>query len=87
LTDEGTSEGVGPSRSFALSADGDVWSCAFEDVAREFAEDGEVFGGMILAVSGAIFVENRVEHPVHAIFDGSKGANGLGESFGSPPSR
>ena len=62
LAEDGSGEGVGPSGSFSFAADGDVRAGAFEDVEGEFADDGEVFGAVILAVAGAVFVEGGVEH-------------------------
>lgn len=57
LAEDGSGEGVGPSGAFAFAADGDAGPRGFEDAEGEFAQDGEVFRGVILAVAGAILVE------------------------------
>ena len=48
-----------------------------QDVEGAFADDGEVFGVVILAVAGPVFVEGGVEHPVDAVLDAPVGANGF----------
>lgn len=74
-------EGIEPSGACVLAADGDAGSGGFADVEGELAQDGEVFGGVILAVAGvilavagAILVEGGIEHPVEAILDAPVGA-------------
>jgi len=62
-------KGIGASGAFALAADGDVGAGAF-------ADDGEVFGAVVLAVSGPVLVEDGVEAPMDAVLDRSVGARG-----------
>ena len=83
MADDGSCESVGPPGALAFAADRDVWAGALEGVESEFADDGEVFGAVVLAVAGAVFVEDGIEDPVDAIFDAPVGADGGGKPLGS----
>ena len=61
MAEDGSGEGVGPSGALSFASDGDFGSCAPEDVEGEFSDDCEVFGAVVLSISGAIFVEVDVE--------------------------
>lgn len=67
---------------FSFAADGDVWAGASEDVEGELAEDGEVLGAVVLAVAGAVLVEDGVEDPVEAVLDPPMGTHRAGERLG-----
>ena len=40
-----------------------------DDVESELAKDREVLGPVILSVSGGVFAEGDVEHPVQLVLD------------------
>src|SRR3546814_12534778 len=81
LADDGSGEGVGPSRAFALSAYGEFRAGGSEEVEGQVPEDGEVFRSVVGAVAGGVLVEGHVEHPMAAVLDGPVGADGAGEAF------
>src|SRR3546814_5989298 len=64
LADDGSGEGVGPSRAFALSAYGEFRAGGSEEVEGQVPEDGEVFRSVVGAVAGGVLVEGHVEHPM-----------------------
>ena len=66
---DGSRELIRPSESLALAPDRDVRPCGTQDIERKFAQCGEVLSGVVAAVSGAIFVNAHIEHPVHAVLD------------------
>ena len=82
LTDDGSCEGVGPSGSFALAGGGHPGAGLIEQVEGEAAEDGEVLGSVVAAVSGAVLVEGDVEHPVQRVLNRPVAADGAGEVLG-----
>ena len=80
MADDGSCEGVRPTGAF--SGDGEFGAGFSEAVHGEFAQGCEVFRAVILAVSGAVFVEGHVEDPVQGVFDGPMGTDGCGKAFG-----
>src|SRR5665809_132892 len=82
MTDDGSSEGVGPSGALAFAADRQLWPGCAQHVEGETSEDREVFRAVILAVAGLVFVEADIEHPVQAVLDGPVRAHGVCEALG-----
>ena len=76
MADDRSCESVGPSGAF--SGDGEFGAGFSEEVHGEFAQGCEVFRAVILAVSGAVFVEGHLEDPVQGVFDGPMGTDGCG---------
>jgi hypothetical protein len=66
---EGKEKGVVPAGSFDLSPEGCLVRVGPEEIEGKLSQEGEVFGSIVLAVSGAILVEDDVEHPMEAILD------------------
>lgn len=56
----------------------------FEQVQSDVAENGEVFGAMILAQAVMILLKGHVEYPMQAIFDAPVAAFTLQEPVGRP---
>jgi hypothetical protein len=65
----------------AFSGDRDVRSGVSGQVQAELAEDCAVFRAIVLPVSGAIFVEIYLRHPVEAAFDHPRPAGTSGPAW------
>jgi hypothetical protein len=82
LAADGCCDVVGPSCTFALSGDGEVWSGFSENVEGAFSQNVAVFRAVALSVSGTLLLEGHVERPVGGVLDGPVGAAGAGEGLG-----
>src|SRR5665811_1403655 len=51
------------------------------EIESELAQQGQVLGTMILAVSGLIFVHDHVEHPMELVLDAPMAAHDVIEAF------
>jgi hypothetical protein len=58
-----------PSRPLDLDAQGALGQLLPDEIEGHVAEDGEVVGAIIQAISGIVFVHNDVEAPVQAVLD------------------
>src|SRR5580700_11532154 len=67
-------EGVVPASVLDFAAYGSLVGMRAKNVECELAQNSEVFGAIVSAVAGAVFVEDDVEHPVQAVFDAPMGA-------------
>src|SRR5450830_949886 len=69
LEDELSEEFVAPSCFFEFASPGDFCGFPGDDVQGDVAQDGEVFGAIVEAVSGFVLVHGHVEHPMEAVLD------------------
>src|SRR5262249_3675013 len=69
-------KGIIPAGALELEAQGGVGvGMGSGDVEGKSPEDGKVGRAVVLAIAGQILVEDDVERPVQAVFDGPMGAN------------
>lgn len=74
MPEEGGEEGVVPSGSFDFAFDGALVGVGAQGIEGEFAQDGEVLGGVVRAAARGVLVEVDIEHPVELVLDGLMGA-------------
>ena len=82
LSQQVCEEGVVPSCAFDFSSVRDFGFFGVENVEGHVAQDGEIVGSVVEAVSGLILVHGDVQHPMEAVLDGPMGARDLPETFG-----
>ena len=58
-----------------------TWRC-LQGIDGQLADDGEIFGGVILAAAAGVLVEQDVENPVQVVLDAPVGAHGLEQFLG-----
>src|SRR3954454_15145048 len=75
-------ERVLPSCPLDLDAQGAFGGLLADEIEGHVAEDGEVVGTVIQAVSGIVFVHDDVEAPVQAVLDRPVRAGGVAEALG-----
>src|SRR5690349_13753346 len=71
LGEEGEQEGIVPSGAFDFSAERSLVRMRSENVEGQLSQNREVLRSMVLAVSGAILVEDNVENPMELVLDRS----------------
>src|SRR6185437_5113764 len=69
IGEEGEEIILGPACALDLSAQRGRVVVAAQDVESEPAQDGEIWGSVVLSGAVAILVENDIEGPVQAVFD------------------
>ena len=79
MSKEFEEEVFSPSCSAHFACDGSVSWVRSQDVEGEASDDGEVFGSVVLAGPGIVFVEDHVEGPMELVFYGPMGAHDGGK--------
>src|SRR5690349_16297452 len=71
-----------PSGLFDFSSDGSLVGMRSEHVEGDLSQKGDVLRSVVLAVAGAVLVEDDVEHPMELVLDGPVGAHDLEQLVG-----
>src|SRR5262249_52545477 len=75
-------EGVVPAGGLDFLADREWSRMGADDVEGESAQDGEVFGGVVLSAAAGVLVQHDVEDPMHLVLDTPMTAHDLQQLFG-----
>src|SRR5215831_17107019 len=71
-----------PACELELSTQGRLGVVLSHDVESHVAQDGEIVGSVVEAISGLILIHNDVEAPMESIFDAPMGTHDIGEALG-----
>src|SRR5437773_12582750 len=80
-------EGIVPPCAFDFAAYGRGARMRAESIECQLAQNGEVLRSVVLAVAGAVLVEDDVEDPVQLVLDTPMGAGDCQHARWRPPSR
>src|SRR5215467_10289692 len=71
-----------PACELELSTQGRLGVVLSHDIESHVAQDGEIVGSIVEAISGLILVHNDVEAPMEPIFDAPMGTHYIREALG-----
>src|SRR5438477_1959387 len=82
LTEKAEEEAVVPGGSVHFATHGDGFWVGSQEVEREPAQDGKVFGGCVFPGTIGVFCEDDIEDPVHLVLDRPMGSDDLEQFLG-----